>query len=196
MTPGPEAPAPGRVLLVGMMGSGKSTVARLLSGALGYGVVDTDQLVEGRAGKTVAEIFDQDGETQFRAAEELAIAEVRDIHGPLVVSVGGGAVLSPVNRRALRELGTVVWLRARPATLAQRVGTGRGRPLLAAGSQGDGPAPPEEVLGQLDAERRFLYSEVSDVIVDVDDLSPLQVAQRLAEALAVIGAGHRPAPPG
>ena len=183
-----------------MMGSGKSTVARLLSGALGWRAVDTDQLVEGEAGKTVAEIFEQDGEEEFRAAEALAIASVGRTGGPLVVSVGGGAVLSGANRRAMRELGTVVWLRARPATLAERVGTGQGRPLLSADRQGlagpMGPVGTVEALLRLDSERRALYAEVADLVVDVDDLSPSEVARRVADALADVNAGPAGARPG
>ena len=94
-------------MLVGIMGTGKSTVAGLLGGMLGLGAVDTDQLVEGRAGRTVAEIFKEDGEAGFRVAEARAIAEVGEMAGPLVVSVGGGAVLAPTNRSAMRALGTV-----------------------------------------------------------------------------------------
>jgi shikimate kinase len=183
------------VLLIGMMGTGKSTVARLLAGTLGYGLVDTDTLVEEGAGRTVAEIFDQDGEEEFRAAESRAIAEVGQISGPLVVSVGGGAVLSAANRRAMHELGTVVWLRARPATLAERVGTGHGRPLLAprpgrpSGTGGTpGAAGPIDILVQLESERRGLYQEVADVIVEVDDLSAPQVARRITQALVAGGA--------
>lgn len=173
------------MVLVGMMGTGKSTVARLLGGALGYGVVDTDQLVEGRAGRTVAEIFDQDGEGEFRVAEARAIAEVGEMAGPLVVSVGGGAVLAATNRAALRALGTVVWLRARPATLAERLRAGHGRPLLTTGPGApDGTTTPYGVLVRLDHERGAFYEEVADVVIDVDEVSPLQVARLVADALA------------
>ncbi len=179
-----------------MMGTGKSTVARLLAGTLGYGAVDTDELVEGRAGRTVAEIFEQDGEAEFRAAEARAIAEVGEMAHPVVVSVGGGAVVAGPNRAAMRALGTVVWLRARPTTLAERLRAGDGRPLLA--SRGGGPrgaTTPYDVLVRLGTERRPLYEEVADIVVDVDDLSPAQVARRVSEALTGLeapAAGHRP----
>lgn len=172
------------------MGAGKSTVARLLAPALGCAAVDTDQLVEGWAGRTVAQIFAQDGERQFREAETWAIAELARMSGPVVVSIGGGAVLSAANRAAMRELGTVVWLRARPATLAERVGTGHGRPLLAGGAgAGGGRATPLDVLAGLNSERRALYQDVADVIVDVDGLSAAQVARQVAEALAELAPG-------
>jgi shikimate kinase len=181
------------VVLVGMMGTGKSTVARLLASTLGYGLADTDQLVEARVGRTVAEIFEQDGEGEFRAAEACAIAEVGEMAGPLVVSVGGGAVLAAANRRALRGLGTVVWLRARPATLAERVGAGQHRPLLWTGlDEPSGATAPHDVLVRLDSERRALYEEVADMVVDVDDLSAREVAQRVVGTLAARG-GRAPA---
>jgi shikimate kinase len=173
------------VVLVGMMGTGKSTVAGLLGAMLGLGAVDTDQLVEGRAGRTVAEIFEDDGEAGFRVAEARAIAEVGEMAGPLVVSVGGGAVLAATNRAALRALGTVVWLRARPSTLTERLRAAHGRPLLSTGPGGTGGATaPHDVLVRLDYERRALYEEVAHVVIDVDELSALQVAQLVADAVA------------
>jgi shikimate kinase len=162
-----------------MMGAGKSTVARLLAAELGCRTVDTDDLIEKRKSRTVAEIFADEGEAAFRAAETHAIAELGDIVGPIVVSVGGGAVLSGANRGALRSLGTVVWLRARPATLARRVGRGEGRPLLAAGG-----SRPHERLAQLARERQAQYQEVAHLVVDVDDLSSRDVARAVKAALA------------
>jgi len=144
-----------------------------------------------------AVVFDHHGEQEFRVAEADAIAEVGGTVGPLVVSVGGGAVLSEVNRRAMRELGTVVWLRARPATLAERVGEGLGRPLIAGAPNGPaGPLPAHEVLARLDSERRPLYEEVADIVVDVDDLSAAQVARRVLAALAERGRWAPGARPG
>jgi shikimate kinase len=166
-----------------MMGSGKSTVAKLLAARLGWAAVDTDRLVETKAERSVAEIFAEDGEAVFRQAEAAAIAELAQRPGPLVVSVGGGAVTGEQNRAAMRAVGTVVWLRARPATLAERVGAGHGRPLLARGGRGSTPAGAREVLERLDHERRALYQGVADLVVDVDGLSPHQVARQVAGLL-------------
>ncbi len=166
------------MLLVGMMGAGKSTVANLLARQLGWPLVDTDALVEQRAGKSVAEIFARDGEAAFRAAEAAAVAGVPDIEEPVVVSVGGGAVLAEANRRTMRAAGTVVWLRARPATLAARVGSGSSRPLLV-----DRGWEPREALEKLVAERRLYYEEVADVVVDVDEISADEAARFVLAAI-------------
>lgn len=162
------------------MGAGKSTVARMLSEQLGWPLLDTDRAVEQRCGRTIPEIFAQDGEASFRAAETRALEDVARLMGPIVVSVGGGAVRAEVNRRLMRAAGTVVWLRAQPATLAARVGTGRGRPLLA----GSG-ADVEAELARLAEERRPLYEEVADIALDVDGMTSREVARLLVGQLSL-----------
>ncbi|MGD0881762.1 MAG: shikimate kinase [Acidimicrobiales bacterium] len=165
-----------RVVLVGMMGAGKSTIGRELAGRLGWKFLDSDAMVEASTGSTVAELFAADGEEAFRAEESRVLAEALAAVPPAVVSAAGGTVLAPANRQLLAEAGTVVWLRADPATLAARVGTGAGRPLL----EGD----PAGSLAALDAVRRPLYGEVADVIIDVDDLEPSRVVDRILAATA------------
>jgi shikimate kinase len=162
-----------RLLLVGMMGAGKTTVGRLLADKLGWGYFDSDAEVEAATGLTVPELFARDGEDAFRQAETDALTLACHSSSPAVVSVAGGAVLRPANRELLQESGTVIWLRARPETLAARVGDGHGRPLL----DGD----PAAAITHLDAVRRPLYQEVADVIIDVDDLGPQQVATHILE---------------
>jgi shikimate kinase len=176
--------SPPRILLVGMMGSGKSTVGRLLAEHLGWGYCDSDADVEAATGRTVPEIFESDGELAFRRAEAEALAHACGLATPVVVSAAGGSVLSPDNRRLLTQSGTVVWLRARPTTNARRVGDGAGRPLL-------GDDPPE-AMTRLYAERAPLYGEVADLVVDVDDLSPTQVMARILQVVGDDGAAARP----
>ena len=165
-----------RIVLVGMMGAGKTTVGRELAGRLGWRLLDSDAMVEASTGSTVAELFESQGEEAFRAEESRVLAEALTGDPQVVVSAAGGVVLSPANRRLLATAGAVVWLRADPATLAARVGSGAGRPLLA----GD----PAGTLAELDAVRRPLYGEVADVIVDVDGLAPSMVVDRVLAATA------------
>ncbi|MGH9000821.1 MAG: shikimate kinase, partial [Acidimicrobiia bacterium] len=103
------------LVLVGMMGSGKSSVGRRLARRLGRSFVDTDQLVEARRGLPIAEIFAADGEAAFRALESSAVAEALGASPPAVVAFGGGAILDPANRERARAGAVVVWLWADPA---------------------------------------------------------------------------------
>jgi shikimate kinase len=126
----------------------------------------------------VAEIFARDGEAIFRAAESQAIADLEQAEEPLVVSVGGGAVVSEANRGALQAAGAVVWLRARPTTLAARVGTGASRPLLARSG-----LEPQAALERLAREREACYRDAADFTIDVDDISPGAAADLVLTAL-------------
>jgi shikimate kinase len=174
-----------RILLVGMMGAGKTTTGRLVADKLGWGYVDSDVEVERTTGLTVPQLFARDGETAFRDAETDALRRACAMVEPVVVAVAGGAVLRSENRALLRASGRVVWLRARPETLAARVGDGAGRPLL----DGDAAA----ALTRLESVRRPHYAEVADETIDVDDLDPVEVAalivDRASSAGGALGAG-------
>lgn len=165
------------MLLVGMMGVGKSTVGRLLSGRLGWRYVDSDEEVERRAGRTIAEIWQADGEAAFRAEEARVLATILASSDPTVVAMGGGTVGPAANRALIRESGAlVVWIRASVEVLVDRLGDGAGRPLLG----GD----PAEAIARLDAERRPIYGGLADVIVDGDGLAPSDIAARIAGEVA------------
>jgi len=163
------------VLLVGMMGSGKTTTGRALAERLGRPYVDSDEQVERRTSRGVAEIFATDGEKAFRDEERRALAEAVASGRPAVIAVAGGAVLDEANRALIRRAGEVVWLRATPATLAGRVGDGHGRPLL----EGDAAA----TVARLDEVRRPIYEALASAVVDVDGLSPAGVVDHVLAAV-------------
>jgi shikimate kinase len=146
------------IFLVGMMGAGKTTVGRLLARRLKLRFVDSDQELESRCGVRIPLIFEIEGEPGFRAREAQVLAELTALEG-VVIGTGGGAVLLEENRRLLAERGTVVYLRARPEDLYDRVRHDRNRPLLAT-------PDPLGRLRALFAERDPLYRSVADLTVD------------------------------
>ena len=153
--------APDRpVAFVGLMASGKSSLGKRVAAALGIPFVDADREIERRHGRTVPEIFAADGESAFRVIEEQVIADLVADPQVRVIATGGGAVLSPATRRALRESAIVVWLRAQPGILAARVKPDGSRPLLA--------DDPRGTLERLIVERGPLYAEVAHHVIDVD----------------------------
>lgn len=156
-----------------MMGSGKTTTGQEAARRLGWAFCDSDHQVEARTGRTVEEIWLAEGEQGFRhlEAEALGAALSATAERPAVIAAAGGTVLDARNRALLCSHPPVVWLRARPETLARRVGSGEGRPLLA-----DDPAA---TLVRLDAERRPCYEEVATDVIDVDDLTPAEVVERV-----------------
>jgi len=186
--PSGEGARADRVVLVGMMGAGKTAVGRRLaahlsgrdSGAGGsWAHLDTDVMVEAATGKSVAELFSTVGEDAFREEERRALAAALEATGPAVVSAGGGVVVTEANRDLLHRAGAVVWLRARPETLARRVGAGSGRPLLG--------ADPAGVLEELVARRAPLYEDVARYVVDVDGRSVGEVVDLVAAAFTAAG---------
>jgi shikimate kinase len=169
---GATAPAP--LVLIGAMGSGKSTVGAVVARRTGRPFVDLDAQVAARAEVSIPEIFARWGEDHFRRLEAEALAEVLSGGDAPVVATGGGVVMTPANRDLLGGSPTVVWLRAGLDTLVQRLGEGAGRPLLA----GD----PAAALPGLLEQRGPVYAELADVVVDVDDLDAVQVATAVIEA--------------
>ena len=152
------------LVLIGMMGVGKTTVSRVLGERLGRQVLDSDLVIEARTGRTVREIFATDGEAAFRAMETEVLIEALTEQQPVVIAAAGGVVLSERNRTALRDSPSkVVWLCADPATLVERVRSGGHRPLL-----DDDPAA---TLQKMFTERAPLYRQVADAIVLVDNRS-------------------------
>jgi shikimate kinase len=165
----------GNVYLVGMMGAGKTTVGRLLARRLKRRFVDVDHEIEHRCGVRIPVIFDIEGEAGFRSREAQAIAELSQLDG-VVMATGGGAVLAPENRRLLSARGTVVYLRAQPIDLYQRVRHDKNRPLLAT-------ADPRARLEELYAQRDPLYREVADLVVETGRQNVQTLARELLAEL-------------
>jgi shikimate kinase len=167
------------IALIGLMGAGKSAVARVLGERLGVSVADLDGMIEAVEGCSVAELFERAGEAWFRRREGELLADAL-ASGVRVVACGGGVVLDPERRRLLRERCRVVWLEVTAEEAARRVSAAgadpaRRRPLLSGG-------PVAERLSRLLTERAPLYAEAAEVRVDTAGLTPEQVAtQVLAE---------------
>lgn len=160
------------LVLVGMMGSGKSTVARVMAERLHRVVLDSDDMIERRTGRTVRDIFATDGEAVFRSIETEVLHEALQSTEPCIIAAAGGVVLSEANRAALRSSGArVVWLCADPATLVDRVRGAGHRPLL--------DADPAGTLQRMFTEREHLYREVADAIVLVDGRSVADVVEAI-----------------
>lgn len=160
------------IYLIGMPGSGKSSVGRQLARLLARPFVDLDDVVEEIAGKPIPRIFDEDGEAGFRREESAALSRVGGAPDS-VVACGGGTPLTPANRTLLTETGTSVFLSAPIEVLHERVRPGDERPLIA--RDGD--------LDRLLAERDELYRAVADHVVLATG-PPSEVAAEIAEALA------------
>lgn len=167
------------VALVGLMGSGKSTVGRRLARSLGREFVDTDTRVEVMCARSIRDIFTEDGEEGFRDRESQVLVEALDAVTSSVIATGGGVVLRDANRRSL-ENHSVIWLRARPETLVDRVASSTRsgavhRPLIG--------TDPLANLSLMANERRTMYEEVSDVIIDVDALAIEEIVRSCVDAV-------------
>ena len=147
----------GHVWLIGMMGSGKSTVGRLVADRLGRPFYDTDELIEQAGDASIPEIFAEEGEGGFRERERWIVQDVAS-RPPGIVATGGGIILDPANVAAMRTSGTNVLLAVDIEMLTRRIGSSDDRPLLVAGK--------DERLHTIASERTERYRSSADVIVD------------------------------
>lgn len=157
------------IVLIGFMGAGKTTVGRLLAAKLGLPFVDTDSVIEGRAGKPVRQVFQEDGERAFRTLERAVVREVLE-GAEAIVALGGGALGDPAMRASL-EWHTPVLLEVGYAEAMKRIGEDPGRPLLAI-------RDPKALY----EDREPLYRNVAEMVVSTHDKSPVKVAEEVARA--------------
>lgn len=165
------------VVLIGFMGTGKSSVGRRLAQMTRRPRFDVDQMIATKLGMSITKIFARLGEEQFRK-EERTVLEELEAEQPSIIVTGGGVVLRPENVKRLRELGTIVCLTADLQTLLERLGRRSHRPLLRGEDRG-------EVVERLLSEREPAYREAADLMVDTSGLSHDQVAQLIQDSLAL-----------
>ena len=175
MATSPASASSKHILLIGMMGAGKSSVGKRLADKLDLPFFDVDAWIEDEEGLSIAAIFDTRGESAFRDLEVRVLTSFLANPHASVLAVGGGAVTESRNRTVMSAQ-TCVWLRASDATLVSRVGNGSDRPLL----MGKDPATE---LARLSKVREPMYTEVADVIVDVDELTIDDVVDSVVAAL-------------
>ncbi|MDR2043330.1 MAG: shikimate dehydrogenase [Clostridium sp.] len=182
------------IVLIGFMGSGKTTVGVQLSYGLRRTMEDMDRMIERREGRSIREIFEREGENYFRDLETNLLRELLQWRSRLILSVGGGTPARARNRKLLRELGTVVYLRLRPETVYERLKTDTVRPLLQgegspekalSGAEPCSERPPARLrkIRALMEQRVAFYEETADLVLDVDGLQADEVVTRIIEEL-------------
>lgn len=163
-----------RLFLVGLMGSGKSTVGRALSRRTGWPYVDNDQLIREVTGRSAPDIEADGAVVALHAAEAAAFERSLALDPPVIIGVAGSIVTDPELRGRMQDAGRVVWLRARPETLLARAGSGVGRRADATSG---------EWIRRVAAERAPMFDLIADLVVDVDHLRPPQVVERIHELM-------------
>ncbi len=164
------------IILIGYMGCGKTSLGKKLSYKERIALLDTDKMIEQKQGMTVSEIFDEKGEGAFRMMETECLKEIMGYSEKYVISVGGGLPVKEENRELLKELGSVVYLRAKPDTIYERLKNDTSRPLL----RGDDPKGKIESMIK---QRDPVYEMAADCIVDVDEKGYEVITGEILEAL-------------
>ncbi len=165
------------IILIGYMGSGKSTVGRKAARALEYVFLDTDVLIEEQEGMTISRLFEEKGESYFREQETEIIRDL--ISGPKgnIIATGGGLPMKEGNGELLKELGTVIYLKAETDTLVRRLAGDTVRPLLQNGDL-------REKIDTMLAIRGPVYERIADVVLETDDMSFYEIICRIEKLLA------------
>ncbi len=165
------------VILIGYMGCGKSTVGRRLSYRLRMPYVDTDNLIETKEKTTISDIFATQGEEVFRQMETDCIKSIFDYRQDYVIAVGGGLPVREENREIMKKLGTIIYLRAKPDTIYERLKNDTKRPLL----QGEDP---QGKICTMIGLRGPIYEAASDYIIDVDGKSFEEIINEIEEIVS------------
>jgi len=169
----------GSIFLVGLMGAGKTTVGRALARRLNKRFIDSDHEIEARTGVTIPLIFEIEGEASFRQREAEVLSELTSLDD-VVLATGGGAVMRPENRAHLKAGGTVIYLRASVASILQRTGHDKNRPLLQTGD-------PRQTIERLAREREPYYLEVADLVVETGRPNVQLLVQTIVSQLEAAG---------
>ena len=165
----------GNIILIGPMGSGKTSTGRMLAKEMGYAFADTDEEVTKRTGVSIAYIFDVEGEEGFRKRECLALKDCLNDNNT-ILSTGGGIVLSKENRDLLQDRGTVVYLQTTIRFQVKRTASTNNRPLLQ-------NKDPEETLEKLMLTRAPLYEEIADITIMTDNKSLQEMSKEIQRAI-------------
>ena len=161
------------IILIGFMGSGKTTFGRWIAKTHSMKFLDTDEYIENKYNKLIKDIFRESGEEVFRDMETHAVRELADSCDNCVISVGGGLPVRDINRKLLKELGIVIYLEAEVDELVKRLSKDTSRPLLAGGNV-------EQNITELMQRRAGIYEKRADIIIDTDDGSFEKMFERIA----------------
>jgi shikimate kinase/nucleoside-diphosphate-sugar epimerase len=183
MTDTGHVPRSPNIIIIGLMGCGKSTVGRIVAGKIGFHFIDTDHLITDEAKCSIPRIFEREGEAGFRVRESAALRSLLGKRG-CVIATGGGIITQPHNLPLLRHLGYIVWLDADVLTLARRTASNHDRPLL-------NDEDPKVKLERLLTVRKPIYKQLADLRIQTDDLTPQETSYGVAESASVWFAGLR-----
>ena len=161
------------IYLIGYMGTGKTSVGKLLSERLNLPLLEMDEILSERFGMTINEIFDAFGEAAFRSAESDLLLEISTLENPSVVSCGGGVVLNDKNQEILRESGITVLLQAKPQEIYNRLKNNNDRPLISGSNK-------LEKISKIYEERLPIYEEAAEIIIDTDNKTPEEIVDELS----------------
>ena len=168
------------LILIGFMGSGKSTVGKELASRLKHTFVDTDKLIEEKQGCSIATIFKEQGEQAFRQMETELLKTFSQEEKPLLISTGGGLPLRQENGSLLKQMGVVIWLEVSKATVLERLQNDSNRPLLSSINR-------EDSIEALLNSRREQYQKLADLVIDVNDASVKQIVDQICSSDLVKG---------